>query len=224
MERVEKVELIQKTINQLIEQEQEQVQSKTCHLLDESCFVAVNNTIHKHDDDDDDDDEAHHRHQLLSQLLNQLDSLKEETPLDQMNQSANLQETPSIKKVEDDVEVREKEEKVVKELRKIQKQNFITHCLLSAMIVLTVTWQLSEVSLILKMKDGLNHPLRSIGSMLTGWIKGPKPVLNGQEGDLNHSTKQLKHKVEAMHLPKIKVPDFPHMELPSSMDFINEEE
>ncbi|XP_060214203.1 uncharacterized protein LOC132641293 [Lycium barbarum] len=222
MERVEKVELIQKTINQLIEQEQ--VQSKTCHLLDESCFVAVNNIIHKHDDDD--DDEAQHRHQLLSQLLNQLDSLKEETPLDQMNQSANLQETPSIKKVEeaeDDVEVREKEEKVVKELRKIQKQNFITHCLLSAMIVLTVTWQLSEVSLILKMKDGLKHPLRSMGIMLTGWIKGPKPVLNGHEGDLNHSTKQLKHKVEAMHLPKIKVPDFPHMELPS-MDFINEEE
>lgn len=51
-ERVKKVELIQKAIDQL--------QSKTCHLLDES-FVAV-----------DVDDEARHRHQLLSQLLTQV--------------------------------------------------------------------------------------------------------------------------------------------------------
>lgn len=211
MERVKKVELIQTAIDQLIKQEQ--LQSKTCQFLDES-FVAVDD-----DDDDDGQKEAHHRHQLLSQLLTQLDSLKEETPLDQMNQSINLQEAP-VEAEED----REKEEKVVKELRKIQKQNFITQCLLSAMIVLTLTWQLSEVSLILKMKDGLNHPFRSIGSMITGWIKGPPPVkLNGREGDLNDSAKQFKHQVEAMSLPKLKVPELPHMEL-ASLDFINEED
>ncbi|KAG5605193.1 hypothetical protein H5410_026685 [Solanum commersonii] len=201
-ERVKKVELIQKAINQLINHEQ--LQSKTCHLLDDS-FVAV-----------DDDEETDLRHQLLSQLLTQLDSLKEESQFDQMNESTNLQEAP--------VELEaEEEEKVVKELRKIQKQNFITQCLLSTMIVLTLTWQLSEVSIILKMKDGLNHPFRSITSMLTGWIKGPPPVLNGRDDDLNNSAKQLKHQVETMSLPKLKVQELPHMELPS-FDFINEED
>lgn len=60
MERLKKVELIQKAIDQLITQEQ--IQSKTCRLLDDS-FVAVGG---------DDDEEAHHRHQLLSQLLTQV--------------------------------------------------------------------------------------------------------------------------------------------------------
>ena len=63
---MKKVELIKKTIDQLMKQEQ--LQSKTCHLLDES-FVAVDAVD---DDDDDDDDEAHHRHQLLSQLSTQV--------------------------------------------------------------------------------------------------------------------------------------------------------
>ncbi|OIT30111.1 PREDICTED: uncharacterized protein LOC109210438 [Nicotiana attenuata] len=212
MERVEKVELIQRAIEQLIEQE-EQVQSKRRQLLEES-FVAVDNTINR---DDEGEKEAEHRHQLLSQLLTQLESLKEDTPLDQMSQSTNIEEIPS------DDEDREKEKNVVKELRKIQKQNFVTHCLLSAMIVLTITWQLSEVSLILKMKDGLNNPLRSIGSMITSWIKRPPPSLNVQQGDLNDSAKQLKHKVEAMSLPKLKVPELPHVEFPS-LDFITEED
>ncbi|KAJ8547723.1 hypothetical protein K7X08_011309 [Anisodus acutangulus] len=193
MERVEKVELIQKEIPELIEL------SKTYHLLDEST-------------PDDGEKEA--------QLLTQLDMLKEEETL--LDQSTNLHETPSVNKVEEAEVNTEKEEKVVKELRKIQKQNFITHCLLSAMIVLTVTWQLSEVSLILKIKDGLNHPLRSIGSMI-GWIKRPPPGLNGKEVDLNDSAKQLKHQVEAMCLPKIKVPELPHMEMPC-LDFINGED
>ncbi|KAL3337412.1 hypothetical protein AABB24_029858 [Solanum stoloniferum] len=203
-ERVKKVELIQKAINQLINHEQ--LQSKTCYLLDDS-FVAV-----------DDDEETDHRHQLLSQLLTQLDTLKEESQFDHMNESTNLQDAPVELEAEE-----VKEEKVVKELRKIQKQNFITQCLLSVMIVLTLTWQLSEVSIILKMKDGLNHPFRSITSMLTGWIKGPPPVLNGRDDDLLNSAKQLKHQVEAMSLPKLKAPELPHMEL-ASFDFINEED
>ncbi|TMX01199.1 hypothetical protein EJD97_024962 [Solanum chilense] len=198
-DRVKKVELIQKAINQLIKHEQ--LQSKTCHLLDDS-FVAVDN---------DDDEETDHRHQLLSQLVTQVDSLKEES---QLNESTNLQEAAPV-------EIQsEEEDKVVKELRKIQKQNFITQCLLSAMIVLTLTWQLSEVSIILKMKDGLNHPFRSITSMLTGWMKRPPPLLNGPDDHLNNSAK---HQVEAMSLPKLKVPELPHMELPS-FDFINEED
>lgn len=77
--------------------------------------------------------------------------------------------------------------------------------------------------MILKMKDGLNHPFRSITSMITGWIKGPPPVLNGRDDDLNHSAKQLKHQVEAMSLPRLKVPELPHMDLPS-FDFVNEDD
>ncbi|KAK4716106.1 hypothetical protein R3W88_014444 [Solanum pinnatisectum] len=199
-ERVKKVELIQKAINQLINHEQ--LQSKTCHLLDDSfcCCFFMSYFLY------------------YSDSL-QLDTLKEESQFDHMNESTNLQDAPVELEAEEEV----KEEKVVKELRKIQKQNFITQCLLSVMIVLTLTWQLSEVSIILKMKDGLNHPFRSITSMLTGWIKGPPPVLNGRDRDLNNSAKQLKHQVEAMSLPKLKAPELPHMEL-ASFDFINEED
>ncbi|GJU87618.1 hypothetical protein Tco_1295164, partial [Tanacetum coccineum] len=52
----------------------------------------------------------------------------------------------------------EEKAKIVKELKELKRQNFITQCLLSAMIVLTVTWQISEVSIILKLKDGVTHP------------------------------------------------------------------
>lgn len=36
---------------------------------------------------------------------------------------------------------------ILTELKNVERQNFISHCLLSALIVLTVTWQLYELSL-----------------------------------------------------------------------------
>lgn len=63
-------------------------------------------------------------------------------------------------------------QEIVKELRRVRRQNTVTHWLLSIMIVLTLSWQVSEVSLMLKLKDGLSHPFRSIGSMLAGMFKG----------------------------------------------------
>ncbi|GAB2220378.1 hypothetical protein Droror1_Dr00008027 [Drosera rotundifolia] len=39
-------------------------------------------------------------------------------------------------------------EEILKELKKVRRQNTITHCLLSALIVLTVAWQLSESFLV----------------------------------------------------------------------------
>lgn len=60
----------------------------------------------------------------------------------------------------------------MKELRRVKRQNTVTHWLLSIMIVLTLSWQVSEVSLILKLRDGLSHPFRSIGGMLAGMFKG----------------------------------------------------
>lgn len=80
-------------------------------------------------------------------------------------------------------------EEIVKELRTLRRQNFVTHCLLSVMIALTVAWQVSEVSLILKVKDGLTHPFKSFGSMLlTGMAKNPRA--DGQDTEKQQSEDQ----------------------------------
>ena len=59
-------------------------------------------------------------------------------------------------------------EEIRKEIKKVKMQNFITHCLLSALIVVTVAWQVSEVSLALSIKDKLSHPVRSLASAIFG--------------------------------------------------------
>ncbi|KAL8113983.1 uncharacterized protein LOC141667983 [Apium graveolens] len=61
-------------------------------------------------------------------------------------------------------------EEIAQELKKVKKQNFVTHCLLVAMIVLTITWQISEVSLLLWLKNGVTHPVRSLGSIVKGML------------------------------------------------------
>ena len=96
-------------------------------------------------------------------------------------------------------------DEIVNELKKVKRQNFVTHCLLSVMIVLTVAWQLSEVSLVMKVKEGLNHPFRSFGSMLKGMVKVPD--MNGQEPANNKE-----HQPESSSLPSLKIPDMPHMD------------
>lgn len=114
-----------------------------------------------------------------------------------------------IKNVEDsevDEECKENDE-IVKELKKVRRQNFVTHCLLSVMIVLTTVWQLSEVSMVLKLRDGLNHPFRTFGSMITGMIKGPDK--NGQETDNNKE----QHLLESPILPSLNLPEGPQMDM-----------
>lgn len=126
---------------------------------------------------------------------------------------------------EDELEAGKEEEgdeRVIKELKKIQRQNFVTHCLVSAMIVLTLTWQLSEVSLILKLKDGLNNPFRSLGGFIAGMFKCPnKPILVNVTEDENPATGKQEQGVDASPLP-IKIPDLPHPDLPS-LNFITQE-
>lgn len=92
---------------------------------------------------------------------------------------------------------------VIKELKKVEKQNNKTHWLLSALIVLTLVWQLSEVSLLLKLKEGLNHPLKSVRSMVAKMVKRRKQneeeteqssllaKVNGSENPLNFSNMDL---------------------------------
>lgn len=91
-------------------------------------------------------------------------------------------------------------DKIANELRNLKRQNFITHCLLSVMIALTVVWQLSEVKLILCLKDGLSHPFRSAGRMLMGFLWRSRN--NGQDGEKRNLIE-----------PPLKIPELPHMNL-----------
>lgn len=102
-------------------------------------------------------------------------------------------------------------EEIVKELKKVKRQNFVTHCLLSAMIILTFAWQLSEVTLILKVKEGLSNPFRSVGSLLAGMLKGP--ATNGQDTE-KQSSLSKKLPSEAPSVSPLKIPEIPFVDLP----------
>lgn len=116
-----------------------------------------------------------------------------------------------------EVEVEEEEEvsscsneEIIKELKNVKRQNTITHCLLTAMIVLTLTWQLSEVSLILKMKHGLSNPFKFIGGLITGFWKSrhPHPQVSYVQDVMSEVHK---HVTEPTSLPSLKIPE---LELP----------
>lgn len=101
-------------------------------------------------------------------------------------------------------------EEIIKELKKVERQNSITHWLLSIMIVLILGWQLSEFSFILKVKEGLNHPFRSFGNLVIGMLKGPDN--NGQDAE-KQSSLTKKPQIETPPLP-LRIPELPHVDLP----------
>lgn len=105
-----------------------------------------------------------------------------------------------------DEEIDTDAEEIVKELKNVQRQTCTTHWLLSVMIVLTVAWQISEVSLILKIKDGFSNPFKHLGGMFTGMWK--------TSGTNGHDAADKENKSEAPSLPPFKVPEFHHIELP----------
>ncbi|KAF4390557.1 hypothetical protein CsatB_022670 [Cannabis sativa] len=169
--------------------------------------------------EDDDDDQL-----LLSRLLSQLESLKGENNLEQdVVGLKKLGEKGDNNDIDEEIkseasnesdsnngssDILDKEE-IVKELKKVKNQNRLTHWLLSTMIVLTIAWQISEVSLILKIKQGFNHPFKSVGGILTWMLKG--------SGDTNNSKDEENHnnpfEFEAPSLPSLKIPELPHVEL-----------
>lgn len=103
------------------------------------------------------------------------------------------------------------EEEIMKELKAVKRQNTITHCLLSALIVVTLIWELSEVSLVLKLRDGMNHPFRSFGSLLAGMLPSPgkiNVVGNGDDKDGNDQN------IFDPLLPSVRMPELPHVEFP----------
>ncbi|KAL2510342.1 uncharacterized protein Fot_33989 [Forsythia ovata] len=170
--------------------------------------------------DADDKKSGARRRQLITKLLSQLESLEGEGIPQQSRDSADVElarcskigeksETPNaLESCTSEIT----NEEIIKELKEVKKQNFVTQCLLSALIVLTITWQLSEVSLILKIKDGFSNPLKSVSGIITGMFKG-RPNANVQEVTKHVSTKQVSTKqreiLEPTSIPSLKIPGFP---------------
>ncbi|KAL6969248.1 hypothetical protein U1Q18_028972 [Sarracenia purpurea var. burkii] len=208
MESKEKVELIQLAIQQLMDEQREK---KSISPSDGSSFVAV---------DDGDDDQ----HILLSRLLSQLETLKWDGKLQQPEPPVDTKElhSPTVGEAKSEIAAHEAEssvdragrEELIRELTKVKRQNFITHCLLSVMIVLTAAWQLSEFSLVLKVKNRLNNPFKSFGSILTGLIKGR--IVNAQNGEKHSVTEQ--QQIEGSALPYLKIPELAHLNFPLGDD------
>ncbi|CAM8989217.1 unnamed protein product [Rhodiola kirilowii] len=99
-----------------------------------------------------------------------------------------------------------KTNKMIKEINNLKRQNFITHCLLGTMIVLTLGWQLSEVSLILTLKNGLTNPFRSIGNVLSKMVK--RRSLNNSLQDSSLSASLLPAEPPP-HMLGMKMPELP---------------
>lgn len=76
------------------------------------------------------------------------------------------------------------------------------------MIVLTIVWQLSEVSIILNVKDKISHPFRSLGNFISGMFKRPKTIVDNTD---KNSSRQDNDEVSL--LPPLKIPELPHMGL-----------
>ncbi|KAI3803940.1 hypothetical protein L1987_32106 [Smallanthus sonchifolius] len=125
---------------------------------------AIKQVIEEVGSDDEGDDRL-----LLSKLMSQLEGEPSDTKLNMSR-------------------LEEQEERIVKELKIVRRQNVITHCLLSVMILLTAAWQISEVSIILKLKNGISHPFRSFGSMLKSVIKPRTPNANQDDTETSNKT------------------------------------
>ncbi|GFP88392.1 hypothetical protein PHJA_000982900 [Phtheirospermum japonicum] len=146
------------------------------------------------------------RQQLLSDLLSEIDILGY-CQLESMEEKveANVEEnTPlsSEKMARKDGNCSNNEEEeeriIIKELKHIKRQNTTTHWLVSAMIILTLAWQLSEISLILKIKDGFTNPLKSVSGMIGGFFKNRRRQVNNVPSMIK----------EIPELPRLGLPGF----------------
>ncbi|XP_023513706.1 uncharacterized protein LOC111786748 [Cucurbita pepo subsp. pepo] len=167
-------------------------------LLDENKNKQSSDRSYIHDCDENGD------RTLLHDLLSQIESLKERTKegTESEKLASALDNLKSKAKNSDDDEF--SREDIVKELKKVKRQNVLTQCLVSVMIVVTVVWQLSEVSIMLNVKDQISHPFRFLGSLISGALKRPKTIVE-------NSSKQ-EHD-EASMLPPLQIPELHHMGL-----------
>ncbi|CAA7034442.1 unnamed protein product [Microthlaspi erraticum] len=157
---------------------------------------------------EDDDDQL-----LLSRLISQLESPKPKSKSNGITKEEEEEESDGITKQEEEEEespessaskgkregqtdLEESIEEIAKDMKKVKKQNTVTHVLLSALILLTLTWQLSEYSMIYMLKDRISHPIRSIGGMFSGIFKGKIPPIKDQLTAIpgtSHSKDENKH-------------------------------
>ncbi|WJX33412.1 hypothetical protein P8452_21623 [Trifolium repens] len=170
--------------------------------------------IQKHIHDKIDNNSNHHNlkdyeteYQLvLSQLLS-----VSELELSKRDETINQNKESNDKEKENEAV---DDEEIIKEVKKVKKQNFVTHCLLSAMIVLTVAWQLSEVSLVWKVKEGINHPFRSFGNMVKDTMKDVKEKVSDFKGKDDADDKENNESTSLT--PSIMIPDITNnMDVPN---------
>ncbi|RZR90069.1 hypothetical protein BHM03_00017900 [Ensete ventricosum] len=113
---------------------------------------------------------------LLSKfLLLQLESLeKDGVATEGPAEESAIEEEPDFSKpLSRNCEKREVGmDEIARELRRVKKQNLITHCLLSVMLGITAVWQFNEVSLLLAVRDKLRHPLRTVGDVVKRCLNG----------------------------------------------------
>lgn len=139
----------------------------------------------------------------------QIESLKEGTESEELISALDTLKTKVESSIKEEIVDDEcSREDVVKELKKLKRQNLLTHCLLSVMIVLTVVWQLSEVSIILNVKDKISHPFRSLGNFISGMFRRPKTIVDNTD---KISSKQDHDEVSL--LPPLKISDLPQVGL-----------
>ncbi|CAL1355036.1 unnamed protein product [Linum trigynum] len=141
---------------------------------------------------------------ILSRLLSELESLKGEGTLKQpgSSEASSPRGGEGRSRIRRDSKKTDADEELVKEIRKVKRQNFITHCLLSALIVVTVGWQVSEVSIALAVKDKLSHPVRSLLSTFF-----PGRVRNEQDGERKQSAEET-DSGSTINMPQLPCVDF----------------
>ncbi|KAL7110056.1 hypothetical protein ACP275_05G001200 [Erythranthe tilingii] len=192
MESEKDVEIIQKIVRKLMEDDDFNAKTSSFHEK----IPAIEKT-------------GSRQRQLLSKLVSELESMEEDK-----NVSEESKEETSVEdRVCSEIDEKRKEEvdsssssssddeEIMKELKNIKRQNSITHCLLTTLIVVTLAWQFSEVSLILKIKNGLSNPFKSVG----GIIKGLWQTRSGMMKRASHLQKQVTEPAS------LKIP---HLELP----------
>ncbi|CAN7049968.1 hypothetical protein BRARA_G00859 [Brassica rapa] len=171
MESSEDVEVLSRAIEKLLDEK------KNREIAGES-FI------------EDDDDQL-----FLSRIISQLESPNQfpKTVETTKGEEEPLPDSlPSKGKDKGERQLEESIEEIAKDIKEVKRQNKVTHILLSALIILTLTWQLSEYSMIYMMKERLSHPIRSIGGMFSGLFNGKlRPIKNklsnAREEDNHHN-------------------------------------
>ncbi|KAL7148847.1 hypothetical protein ABFS83_05G001100 [Erythranthe nasuta] len=191
MESEKDMEIIEKVVRKLMEDEE--FNAKTFH----ENLPAIEKT--------------QQQRQLFSKLLSELESLEEDKNVSEESKEECTVEEDRIcseidekRKEEVDSGDEEEEDEIMKELKNIKRQNSITHCLLTTLIVLTLAWQFSEVSLILKIKNGLSNPFKSVGGIIKGLWQTRSRMMKKASDLQKQVTEQASLKIPQLELPGVE--------------------